>query len=121
MVQRTTNFSHVAFAEYCAYANPAFTGKGGFSRFLAAVGERPSRDHTLDRIDNQRGYEEGNLRWALRTVQERNKERRTYYGRTVEDWARVLDLRPTTVRKRMARGWCDARMFPVQYRLTETR
>ncbi len=45
----------------------------GFERFLAYVGPKPSRDHSLDRINNDKGYEPGNVRWATTPVQARNK------------------------------------------------
>jgi hypothetical protein len=63
------------------------------------------------------GYFIGNLRWADKHVQERNKTRRAFYGRTVEDWARVLGIEPTTVRKRLQRGWGHERVFPAELRL----
>lgn len=44
-----------------------------FEAFLAAVGERPSMRHTLDRIDNSIGYFPGNVRWALWEEQQRNR------------------------------------------------
>lgn len=39
---------------------------------LAEIGERPP-GMSLDRIDNDKGYEPGNVRWATRTVQNRNR------------------------------------------------
>lgn len=47
----------------------------GPATFLAYVGANlPPREpgHTLDRIDNNRGYEPGNLRWSTRVEQMRN-------------------------------------------------
>lgn len=48
----------------------------GFLDFLSHIGKRPSSKHTLDRIDNDRGYEPGNVRWATRKEQVANQRRR---------------------------------------------
>lgn len=44
----------------------------GFLRFVSDVGNRPD-GHTLDRIDNDKGYEPDNVRWAPAEVQNGNK------------------------------------------------
>lgn len=44
-----------------------------FDLFLADMGERPSLAHTLDRINNDAGYEPGNCRWATHKEQQRNR------------------------------------------------
>jgi hypothetical protein len=51
-----------------------WSGPSGFTNFLADIGERPS-GLTLDRIDNDRGYEPGNCRWTTRLTQMRNTRR----------------------------------------------
>lgn len=44
-----------------------------FEEFLKEVGKAPSPDHSVDRIDNTKGYIKGNLRWATTEVQSGNK------------------------------------------------
>jgi hypothetical protein len=48
-----------------------------FQEFLNAVGLRPSPEHSLDRIENDGHYENGNLRWA--TKEEQANNRRSYH------------------------------------------
>lgn len=45
-----------------------------FEDFFAEVGPRPTAAHTLDRIDNERGYEPGNVKWS--TMKEQTNNRR---------------------------------------------
>ena len=62
-----------------------------FDAFLAEVGERPPR-MTIDRIDNDGDYAPGNVRWATRAEQQRN--RRNTATVTVDgETYRVVDLR----------------------------
>ena len=51
--------------------------------FVRDVGQPPSDDHTLDRIDNAKGYYPGNVRWATPLEQGSNKSNNrwvTYQG-----------------------------------------
>lgn len=44
-----------------------------FQSFFDHIGPCPSADHQIDRIDSTRGYEPGNVRWATRQTQSRNR------------------------------------------------
>lgn len=84
--------------------------KNSFERFLADVGPRPGPDYSLDRIDNSRGYEPGNVRWATVTEQIRNRSitvRLTHEGRTqtVAEWAQETGLPLHLIYRRIAAGW----------------
>jgi hypothetical protein len=46
-----------------------------FMKFYKEVGKMPTEYHQIDRIDNNKGYVEGNLRWATRSQQQRNTRR----------------------------------------------
>jgi hypothetical protein len=44
-----------------------------FLAFYEEVGDPPSPKHSLDRIDNDKGYIQGNMRWVLHEKQMRNQ------------------------------------------------
>lgn len=81
-----------------------------FENFLADMGERPSLFHSLDRIDNDGHYEPGNVRWATRTEQNRNKKTNVLLEiegvtRTLSEWAEISGTHYETIRSRLTRGW----------------
>lgn len=47
--------------------------RDSFETFIAAVGRRPSPELQIERIDNNRGYEPGNVTWANRDAQLANR------------------------------------------------
>jgi len=112
--------------------DPAFPDYGGrgiavcekwrrsFSAFLADMGVRPSRDHSIDRIDNDGPYSPENCRWATTLQQARNKRNNRYISfngerLTLSEWAHRLGVTHTSVAKRLESGW------PIEQALTLAR
>jgi hypothetical protein len=84
--------------------------RDSFERFFADVGVRPTSGHTLERVDNDRGYEAGNVRWATRREQAQNREtnrRLTLDGvtRTLAQWPGIVGVKEATIYKRLKLGW----------------
>ncbi len=82
-----------------------------FQEFLAEVGERPSLDHSIDRINSNGHYEAGNVKWSTRQEQARNTSQArwlTIDGETecVAEWATRTSVRSVTIRGRLRVGWC---------------
>jgi len=51
-------------------------GENGFIAFYKHIGPSPSKEYSLDRIDNNKGYEEGNVRWATKSQQAKNSRKK---------------------------------------------
>jgi hypothetical protein len=84
--------------------------RDSFEAFMEDMGERPSPDHSLDRIDNDGDYTPENCRWASRVEQMRNRR-----GVTLVEWngeqERLADLceqfgiKTGTAKYRIKKGW----------------
>lgn len=72
-----------------------------FSAFLRDMSPRPP-GHSLDRIDNSKGYSADNCRWASNTQQVRNRRKTTFYeyeGKTLSlpEWAEQIGVKYQTL------------------------
>ena len=81
-----------------------------FWAFYRHIGKRPTRKHTVERIDTNGNYEPGNVRWATRTEQARNTTKNVTLSHqgttaTVAEWAERLGIRPTTIYYRLDHNW----------------
>lgn len=84
-----------------------------FEQFYAYMGPCPT-GCSIDRIDNARGYEPGNVRWADSFTQAQNRTMTVYItheGRTacIAEWARLKGIKPATLSWRIRQGWTAER------------
>jgi len=47
--------------------------RSSYDQFIADMGHRPNASMSIDRIDNNKGYEKENCRWATKLTQSRNR------------------------------------------------
>lgn len=115
MKERCTNKHQARYADY--------GGRGitvceswleSFSAFLNDMGRKPSKRHSIDRIDNNQGYNPSNCRWATPTQQSRNS--RTVKNITIGEetknayeWNEISGVNPRTILARLRLGW-DAKL-----------
>lgn len=104
MKSRCNSQKHVSYANYGGRGIKVCEEWSEFLRFLEDVGPAPSQHHELDRIDNDGDYERGNVRWATRKQQSRNKRTTrliTYEGETlcVQDWSNRFAVADSTLRQ----------------------
>ena len=101
--------------------------KNSFTAFIEDVGRRPSSEYSLDRKDNNKGYEPSNCKWA--TKEEQRSNQRHIIPRnarfitvneitdTIAGWGRRLGATDgyQLVLNRIKHGWTeeDAVLTPI--------
>ena|SRR6266481_988599 len=79
MTKRCTNRNSKDYEEYGARGIAVCDEwRKSFRAFFDHIGPRPTPQHSLDRIDNARGYEPGNVRWATPKEQSNNRRARRW-------------------------------------------
>lgn len=109
MKARCSNPQHPAYHNYGGRGIGFAPNWQSFESFLRDVGEPPSPNHTLDRINNNGNYELGNVRWTSRAVQSRNNRSNilvTISGITkcLHDWCDEYGIAPGSVYRRLSNG-----------------
>jgi len=80
-----------------------------FESFYRDVGDPPSDKHSLDRIDNNKGYEPSNVRWATKREQSNNTISNIWIEHdgkhmTWSQWAEYLKVPYDLIMSRKRRG-----------------
>lgn len=86
-----------------------------YPTFYADMGPRPTPKHSIERVDNSKGYSPDNCVWATQTQQRRNTRQNryvTFQGIThcITEWSQLLGISLSTLRYRLSR-WSTERAF----------
>lgn len=81
-----------------------------FENFIEDMGYKPSNEHSIGRIDNDRNYTAKNCRWETPFEQQNNRRsnRLLCIGeitQTVTQWSRANGMESATIYRRLDRGW----------------
>lgn len=90
MRRRCENPKDVCFRSYGARGIHVCARWHSFDAFLHDMGRRPSKQHSIDRIDNDKGYSPSNCRWLLRHLNTTHGSKYVAFGeaKTIRGWAK---------------------------------
>jgi len=97
-------------SRYKDYGGRGIELKLTFTEFLEEIGFCPGPGYSAERINNDKSYEKGNLRWATPTEQANNRRSNkllTYQGitHTMAEWARIKQISYKALHWRLINGW----------------
>lgn len=106
MHSRCENTSHGSYSRYGGRGIAVCAKWHKFEAFLQDVGLAPTKQHSLERVDNDNGYFPENVKWATAEEQAINRRSNRKYGfdgevRTVSEWAKLTGIPYETLRKRL--------------------
>jgi hypothetical protein len=115
MIQRCTNKKN---PNYRKYGSRGITvcdrWRNSFQNFLDDMGRRDTPHHSIERIDNDGGYNPSNCKWATTSQQANNtrwNKRITVDGttRTISEWSKENSIAQNTIVTRLRLGWSEHR------------
>lgn len=93
-----------------------------FEKFISDMGLSPSENHSLDRIDVNKGYFKDNCRWA--TPKEQARNRRNSMGvyidgvfMQVDDYCEKYKISKHAIKNRIRRGWTNERIISTEVKI----
>jgi hypothetical protein len=112
MRERCENPNNKSFGNYGGRGIKVCSRWSDFSAFIQDMGKRPA-GCSIDRIDNSKGYEPENCRWASSVQQARNVRSNVLLSidgvtATIAEWCEKQNsVGYEGIRARLRRGWSD--------------
>ena len=110
IINRCTNPNDPRYKDYGARGIAVNEKWKDFKEFFKDVGLRPSPKHSIERVDNNKGYTPGNVIWGTVNQQANNRRNNIlieYNGvmLTIAETARKYNVDYQLLRSRLKRGW----------------
>ena len=116
IIQRCTNPKSKSYKNYGGRGIGVYKEwRENFINFYNYIGPKPYSAATVERIDNNKGYEPGNCRWATRKEQGNNTRKNipliTFNEKTksLADWSKEYGIKYPTLHERIYR-----RSWPIE-------
>jgi hypothetical protein len=105
MMARCNNPNHVHYSRYGGRGIKVCNEWNSFEEFYSYVGDA-QKGLSIDRIDNNLGYQPGNIRWASVKEQARNRRNSSLHTvngetKTIAEWAEIKNMPARQLRLRM--------------------
>lgn len=126
MIKRCEHPRHHAYDQYGGRGiTVCKRWRESFELFLQDMCRRPSPDHSIERIDNNCGYDPSNCRWATRKDQQRNKRSNRILvfsneSLCVTEWSEKTGIPRRIIFDRLRRGWTTQQALTVPVKRTGT-
>jgi hypothetical protein len=109
IVERTTCVTSSHYARYGGRGIGIHPNWLIYENFALDIGQPPTLNHSIDRIDNNKGYEPGNVRWATAKEQASNRRTNVYVfingeKMILSEAAKVLNISKSSASRWLAQG-----------------
>jgi len=108
MLQRCGNPKHKQYKDYGERGITVCNQWKDFQCFINDMGDKPSDEYSIDRINNSGNYEPNNCKWSTDIEQANNKRNNRFITvgnekHTVSEWSRIVNTKRQTLQSCLTR------------------
>ena len=121
MRKRCLNPKHKSYKDYGGRGIAICERWNSYDNFIFDMGRKPTKSHSIERIDNNKGYSPENCKWGTKEEQSNNQRSNRILewngqSMTLSKWAKKRKMSTAILSYRLKRGWSihDALFRPVR-------